>query len=120
MSSGTCLEISAKSANFSTQAPGLTNSPSAKAIKARHQQWAKQLPQDEGDLWQVLVAFDRDSQARTVRTLRVAEASDSTIRPTIQSSAIRAGERPVEDLNDPHATTAAGAGFRNAVDVQLR
>jgi ParB family transcriptional regulator, chromosome partitioning protein len=62
-SSGTCLEISAKSASFSTQAPGLTDSASAKAIEARHQQWAKRLPQDEGHLWQTLVAFDRDSQA---------------------------------------------------------
>ena len=34
-----------------------------KTIEARHQQWAKQLPKDEGDLWDVLVAFDRDSQA---------------------------------------------------------
>jgi ParB family chromosome partitioning protein len=62
MSSGTCLEISAKSASFSTQAPGLADSASAKAIEARHQQWAKQLPRDEGELWPALVAFDRDSQ----------------------------------------------------------
>jgi ParB family chromosome partitioning protein len=62
MSSGTCLEISAKSASFSTQAPGLADSASAKAIEARHQQWAKQLPQDEGELWDTLTAFDRDSQ----------------------------------------------------------
>ena len=63
MSSGTCLEISAKSASFSTQAPGLADSASAKAIEARHQQWAKQLPKDEDDLWAALVAFDGDSQA---------------------------------------------------------
>jgi ParB family chromosome partitioning protein len=61
--SGTCLEISAKSVSFSTQAPGLADSASARAIEARHQQWVTRLPQDEGDLWQVLVAFDRDSQA---------------------------------------------------------
>jgi ParB family transcriptional regulator, chromosome partitioning protein len=63
MSSGTCLEISTKSASFSTQAPGLADSASAKAVEARHQQWTKQLPQDDGDLWKTLVAFDRDSQA---------------------------------------------------------
>src|SRR5205823_6376497 len=62
MPSGTCLEVSAKSASFSTQAPGLADSASAKAIEARHQQWAKQLPQDEGDLWQALAEFDRDRQ----------------------------------------------------------
>jgi ParB family chromosome partitioning protein len=63
MSSGTCLEIFAKSASFSTQATGLADSASAKAIDARHQQWLKQLPHDEGQLWQRLVAFDRNSQA---------------------------------------------------------
>jgi ParB family chromosome partitioning protein len=36
MSSGTCLEISAKSASFNTQAPGLADSASAKAIEVRH------------------------------------------------------------------------------------
>jgi ParB family chromosome partitioning protein len=63
ISSGTCLEISAKSASFGTQAPGLADSASAKAIEARHQQWAKQLPQDEDKLWEALTAFDRDSHA---------------------------------------------------------
>ncbi len=63
MSSGTCLEISAKSAGFNAQAPGLADCASAKAIDARHQQWAKQLPQDNDDLWPTLVALDSDSQA---------------------------------------------------------
>jgi ParB family chromosome partitioning protein len=63
MSSGTCLEISAKSASLSSQAPGLADSASAKAIEARHQQWAKQLPKDEDGLWDALVRFDGDSQA---------------------------------------------------------
>jgi ParB family transcriptional regulator, chromosome partitioning protein len=63
MSSGTCLEISTKSASFNAQAPGLADTASAKAIDARHQQWAKQLPQDDGDLWPTLVALDSDSQA---------------------------------------------------------
>jgi hypothetical protein len=35
----------------------------ADAIDGRHQNWAKQLPQEPGDLWDVLVGFDRDSQA---------------------------------------------------------
>ena len=63
ISSATCPEISAKSASFNAQAPGLADSASAKAIEARHQQWAKQLPKAEDDLWDVLVAFDSDSQA---------------------------------------------------------
>ena len=63
MSSGTCLEISAKSASFSAQAPGLADSASAKAIEARHRQWAEQLPKGEDGLWQALMALDDDSQA---------------------------------------------------------
>jgi len=62
-SSGSCLEISAKSASFGTQAPGPGDSASAKAIEARHRQWAKQLPKGEDDLWAALVAFDADSRA---------------------------------------------------------
>jgi ParB family transcriptional regulator, chromosome partitioning protein len=60
--SGSCLEITARSINFGTQAPGLADSASAKAIEARHQQWAKQLPRAGGDLWDALVASDGDSQ----------------------------------------------------------
>jgi ParB family chromosome partitioning protein len=61
--SRSCLEITARSINFGTQAPGLADSASAKAIEARHQQWAKQLPPVEDGLWDTLVAFDGDSQA---------------------------------------------------------
>jgi ParB family transcriptional regulator, chromosome partitioning protein len=63
LSFSTCLEISAKSASFGSQAPGLADSASVKAIEARHQQWAQQLPKGEDDLWDALVAFDGDSQA---------------------------------------------------------
>ena len=58
-----CLEIDAKSATFAHQAPGLSDTASAKAIESRHDHWAKQLPSEPGDLWQVLLALDRDKQA---------------------------------------------------------
>lgn len=61
--SESCLEIEAKSATFASQAPGLADSASAKAIDARHQTWTGQLPQDASDLWDALTAFDGDSQA---------------------------------------------------------
>ncbi len=61
--SETCLEITAKSASFGTQAPGLNDSASAKAIDDRHAQWAGQMPKDAGDLWNALIAFDGDSRA---------------------------------------------------------
>ncbi|MCU4161902.1 ParB/RepB/Spo0J family partition protein [Acidiphilium sp. AL] len=58
----TCLEISAKSANFSAQAPGLADTTSAKAVEERHANWARQLPDDPANLWDVLMAFDSDSR----------------------------------------------------------
>jgi ParB family chromosome partitioning protein len=59
----TCLEITAKQAGFSAQAPGLADTPSAKAIDARHAQWTRQLPEAPADLWGALTGFDGDSQA---------------------------------------------------------
>jgi ParB family chromosome partitioning protein len=71
MSSSTCLAISTKSASLSTQAPALADSASAKAIEARHQQWAKQLPKSEDDLWDALVAFNSDSQVAHCTSLSI-------------------------------------------------
>ena len=58
----TCLEITAKSAGFGVQAPGLNDTSVAKAIDARHEQWAKRLPEDEGALWDALLALDGDDR----------------------------------------------------------
>ena len=57
-----CLEIEAKSSSFTAQAPGLNDTISAKAITARHQSWADQLPQEPGALWDTLIGFDGDSR----------------------------------------------------------
>ena len=61
--SETCLEITAKCASFGTQAPGLNDSMSAKAIEDRHAQWAGQLPKELGHLWNALIALDGDSRS---------------------------------------------------------
>jgi ParB family transcriptional regulator, chromosome partitioning protein len=58
-----CLEITAKHSGFTAQAPGLADTPSAKAIETRHSQWGRQLPEAAADLWEALTAFDGDSQA---------------------------------------------------------
>ena len=57
-----CLEVSAKSASFAHQAPGLADTAAAKSIEARHEQWAKRLPGDEAGLWDTLSAFDRNTR----------------------------------------------------------
>jgi ParB family chromosome partitioning protein len=61
-SGSSCLEIEAKSTGFATQAPGLNDTPSAKAMTARHQAWAEQMPQAAEALWDTLVGFDHDSR----------------------------------------------------------
>lgn len=61
--SDSCLELDVKSVSFGTQAPGLNDSASAQAIRARHQSWSKALPKESADLWEALHEWDGDSQA---------------------------------------------------------
>ena len=61
--SDTCLELDLKSVQFGSQAPGLNDTPLARAIDERHQSWRSALPKDSGDLWDALYAFDGDSRA---------------------------------------------------------
>ena len=51
---------------------GADDTASAKAIDGRHQNWARQLPQEPGDLWDALVGFDRRQPGGALRPLRVA------------------------------------------------
>ncbi|SFO01619.1 chromosome partitioning protein, ParB family [Mesorhizobium sp. NFR06] len=60
--SDSCLELDLKSVSFGTQA-GLNDSASAEAIRARHESWAKALPNESADLWGALREWDGDSQA---------------------------------------------------------
>lgn len=57
-----CLEIDPKSVMFGAQAPGLADTPLAARVDARHRHWAEQLPEDSGELWDVLGSFDTDSR----------------------------------------------------------
>ena len=61
--SDSCLELDLKTVGFGTQAPGLNDSVSAEAIRARHESWAKALPKESSDLWEALGDWDSDSRA---------------------------------------------------------
>jgi ParB family transcriptional regulator, chromosome partitioning protein len=61
--SDSCLELDLKTVSFGAQAPGLNDSVSAEAIRARHESWAKALPKDPADLWDTLGEWDSDSRA---------------------------------------------------------
>ena len=58
----TSLEIEPKSVMFGAQAPGLADTPLAARVDARHRNWAEQLPEEPGELWNVLGSFDTDSR----------------------------------------------------------
>jgi ParB family chromosome partitioning protein len=60
--SDSCLEIEPKSVMFGAQAPGLTDTPLAARVDARHRNWAEHLPEEPGELWDVLGSFDTDSR----------------------------------------------------------
>ena len=59
--SDTCLELSLKSASFS-QAEGLGETVWAKEIDERQQDWGRDLPKDEGELWEFLIGLDEASR----------------------------------------------------------
>ena len=56
-----CLEIEAKSVLFG-HTSGLADTLAAKAIDARHKAWDAQMPEDTGDLWDMLAELHSDSQ----------------------------------------------------------
>ncbi|MEY9594394.1 hypothetical protein ABIA06_006685 [Bradyrhizobium yuanmingense] len=62
-SSRSCLEIGLRTPNFPTQAPGLRESVSAKAVEARHEAWKARLPKSADDLWDALTALEGGAQA---------------------------------------------------------
>ena len=115
MPSATCLEISVKSTSFSAQAPSLADSASAKAIDARHDQWAKRLPEDEADLWDALAAFDRDSQARLFA--HCASLSLNAVHEPWNRSPRRLAHADM--LARAVKLDMAGAGWRPTVDNYL-
>jgi ParB family chromosome partitioning protein len=60
--SDSCLEIEPKSVRFAAQAPGLADTALAGRVDGRHRAWAEQMPEDSGELWDVLAAFETDSR----------------------------------------------------------
>jgi ParB family chromosome partitioning protein len=56
--SDSCLELELKSVAFSNQAPGLTDSATAEAIRVRHEGWTKRMPKEPDDLWDTLRGWD--------------------------------------------------------------
>jgi ParB family chromosome partitioning protein len=62
-SAESCVGISMRGGSLATQAPGLADSVSARAIGQRHEQWSERLPDDPDQLWEMLAGLSADDQA---------------------------------------------------------
>jgi ParB family chromosome partitioning protein len=115
VSSPSCLEISAKSTSFSAQAPGLSDSASARAIEARHDRWVKQLPAGEADLWDALSAFDRETQLSLFA--HCASLSINAVHERWNCNSRRLAH--AESLARAVSLDMAGAGWQPTIDNYL-
>jgi len=59
---GGCLEITVRHHFFSSQGTDLKDSPSAKAIETRYEDWKVDLPTDDNALWDWIAALDDASR----------------------------------------------------------
>lgn len=59
-----CVEISVRHAYLGNVAPNLGDTVWAQAIQQRHKAWGEVLPDDPGQLWDVLTAMEPDEQMR--------------------------------------------------------
>ncbi|WP_315760829.1 ParB/RepB/Spo0J family partition protein [Sphingomonas sp. Y38-1Y] len=62
-STESCVGISMRGGSLGTQAPGLADCPSARAIDQRHEAWEARLPDDPDQLWGALGGLSAEGQA---------------------------------------------------------
>lgn len=82
----TCLDITARSAPIARLAEGLDDTPTAAALRARHEAWAQGLPDDSSDLWPHILSLE----AQTLGAL-MAHCTALTINAVIQPYMSKAG-----------------------------
>ncbi len=58
----TCLRLRADQTSLASHADGIEDTRTAKALADRHDNWARQLPEDVAELWAFIVALDPDSR----------------------------------------------------------
>lgn len=110
-----CLEITTKNSAFSVQGPDLKECPSDKAVDARHETWAKQLPEEPKDLWDVLMGFDTDSRAALF-----AHCASLTVNAVHEPWNRAPGrKRHADQIATSLSLNMAAAGWRPTVDNYL-
>jgi ParB family chromosome partitioning protein len=108
----TCLELEAKNVSFGAQAPGLSDTPLAAKVDARHLDWSQQLPAEPQDLWDALRTFDADTRQRLFAHC-VSLTLNAVHEPwSRRPRAIAHADRLASTL----ALDVAGTGWRPTVD----
>jgi ParB family chromosome partitioning protein len=59
----TCLDVRLASRSLDAEAPQIEDGPAARRIAARHETWARQMPQEAGEAWAFVLELDSDSRA---------------------------------------------------------
>jgi ParB family transcriptional regulator, chromosome partitioning protein len=59
----TCLDVRLASRGLEVEAPQIEDAPAARRISARHETWARQMPQDAAQAWAFVLELDSDSRA---------------------------------------------------------
>ncbi|KQW72239.1 chromosome partitioning protein ParB [Phenylobacterium sp. Root77] len=62
-SGATCLDVRLTSRGLEAEAPQIDDGPAARRIAARHETWARQMPQDAALVWAFVLDLDSDSRA---------------------------------------------------------
>ncbi|WP_413207746.1 ParB/RepB/Spo0J family partition protein [Rhodospirillum sp. A1_3_36] len=110
-----CLEIAWKSTGFSVQGSGLSDSPSVRAIEARHANWERQLPPEPEMLWEFLCGIDHDS-----RMALFAHCAALTVNAVHEPwNKVRGRRRHADQLACALSLDMTAAGWRPTVDSYL-
>jgi ParB family chromosome partitioning protein len=61
--SATCADIRYLCADLGREAEGIADGEASRRIAERHESWARQMPQDEAEVWGFVLSLDSDSRA---------------------------------------------------------
>ena len=82
-----CLELAVRSSSFGASGAELKDVAVAKAIEQRHDQWRRQLPNDQALLWDALMALD--SERRTALFAHCASLTINAVKETCNAEPSR-------------------------------
>ena len=87
--STSCLAVSVRCPPLTQHAPGIEASASAQAIDARHECWAKRVPEDPADLWSMVASLTQAEQLELLAHC-VARSVDAVLARASQAEDDRA------------------------------